>query len=58
MSPETWMNRGLLNSCEGEHEHLDLGRIMDLLDASLSFLFIFAMFIFYVNKKGTLLYNF
>ena len=52
------MNRGLLNSCEGEHEHLDLGRIMDLLDASLSFLFIFAMFIVYVNKKGTLLYNF
>ena len=30
---------------------------MDLWDARLSFLFIFAMFIVYVNKKGTLLYN-
>ena len=43
------MNRGLLNSCEGEHEHLDLGRIMDLLDASLSFFFIFALYIVYVK---------
>ena len=30
---------------------------MDLWDKHLSFLFIFAMFLVYVNTKGTLLYN-
>ena len=43
MSPETWMNTGLQSSGKGEHKHLDLRRIMDLWDASLSFLFIFAL---------------
>ena len=57
MSPETWINRGFQSSGKGEHKHLDLRRIMDLWDKHLSFLFIFAMFLVYVNTKGTLLYN-
>ena len=57
MSPETWINRGFQSSGKSEHKHLDLRRIMDLWDKHLSFLFIFAMFLVYVNTKGTLLYN-
>lgn len=57
MSPETWINRGFQSSGKSEHKHFDLRRIMDLWDKHLSFLFIFAMFLVYVNTKGTLLYN-
>lgn len=57
MSPETWINRGFQSSGKSEHKHLDLRRIMDLWDKHLSFLFIFALFLVYVNTKGTLLYN-
>ena len=43
MIPQTWMNTGLQRPGEGEHKHLDSKRMMDLWNASLSFLFIFAL---------------